>query len=235
MGQATKKDYVKLFYKDLPKKCDPKDFWGQVKRTVNGKPITQEQIDSIVKTVCIHLKFKKTDNLLDIGCGNGALSVLFLKKINSLVGVDFSEYLISVAKENFEEKPNYTFHIGDAYKFIANYKGKEKISKALCYGTFAYFNFRTAERMLCYLNKEYKNLQRIFLGNLPDKDRAAKFFYNNIDYSDQLNDAKSPIGIWRTKDEMKKLAADCGWKIEFHQMAEGFHGAHYRYDVLLTR
>jgi cyclopropane fatty-acyl-phospholipid synthase-like methyltransferase len=235
MGKTVKKDYVKLFYQELSQKCDPKDFWGQVKRTVNGKPFNKAQIDLIKKTIINHLKLKKTDSLLDIGCGNGALSALFLEKINSLVGVDFSEYLISIAKENFEKKPNHIFHLGDAYKFIVDYENKDKITKSVCYGTFAYFNFRTSEKMLSHLNKEYKNLARIFLGNLPDKDRAEKFFYNNIDYASQLNDSKSAIGIWRTKDEMKKLAASCGWKTKFHQMPQRFHGAHYRYDVLLTR
>lgn len=222
-------------HKEYPKSCDPKDFWGQVKRTVNGQPITQDQIDLIVDAICKGLLFNKSDNLLDIGCGNGALSVLFFNKLNSLIGIDFSEYLVSVAKENFEKQPNYTFHFGDAYEFITNYEGKGKITKALCYGVFSYFEQEKAEKTLSYLCKEYKNLTRVYIGNLPDKDRAEKFFYKDIDYKMLLQDPKSSIGIWRSKDEMIKLAADCGWQIEFHQLPEKFYSAHYRYDVILTR
>lgn len=235
MKPTNSKDYVKLFYQEQAQKCDPKDFWGQVKRTVNGNPITQDQINLIEETVCTQLQFKKTDNLLDIGCGNGALSVSFFDKINSLVGVDFSEYLIAVSKENFEKAPEYTFHLGDAYKFIVDYSEKEKITKALCYGTFAYFDAVTSEKMLSHLNTEYKNLTRIFIGNLPDKALADRFFYKDTDYTDQLDDPKSAIGLWRTKEEMTTLAESCGWKIQFHHMPENFHGAHYRYDVTLTR
>lgn len=235
MKDPESKDYVKLFYKELSKECDPKDFWGQVKRTVNGNPVTQDQIDLIEETVCRELQFTDSDTVLDIGCGNGALSVLFFPRIRSLVGVDFSEYLIAVAKENFEKSPDYTFHLGDALEFILDYKDKGKITKALCYGTFAYFSADVAEKMLLHLNKEYKNLTRIFIGNLPDKSLADRFYYNDVDYSGLLDDPKSAIGIWRTQEEMTRLAEECGWKIQFHRMPENFHGAHYRYDITLTR
>jgi hypothetical protein len=85
------------------------------------------------------------------------------------------------------------------------------------------------------LNKEYENLTKIYIGNMPDKDRAYKFYYKKIDYKNLLGNPQSSIGIWRNKEEMKKLAIECGWKIEFHQMPEEFYAAYYRYDVLLTR
>ena len=37
-----KKDYI---HKEYPKTCDPNDFFGQVKRTVNGQPISEEEIE----------------------------------------------------------------------------------------------------------------------------------------------------------------------------------------------
>ena len=49
--KKTMTDNTELtFYKEHPKTCDPEDFWGQVKRTVNGKPIPQAQIDMIVES-----------------------------------------------------------------------------------------------------------------------------------------------------------------------------------------
>ncbi len=235
MKRSAKTDYVKLHYKVLAKKCDPKDFWGQVKRTVDGKPLDQNQVNLIRSVAKQKLQLRKTDCLLDIGCGNGALSSLFFDSIGSLVGVDYSEYLVAVAKENFENVPRFTFHIGDANRFIARFKNKKTITKALCYGTFQYFSPLVSRKILMTLNSEYKNLDRIFLGNLPDKERAHQFYYKNIDYSDLLDDSKSPIGLWRTKDEFKKLAGECGWKVKFHQMPLEFHGAHYRFDAILTR
>ncbi len=235
MKKIKKQNYIDLFYKEQPKLCDPKDFWGQVKRSIDGKPISNNQITLIENAVCKGLDINESDIILDIGCGNGALSSLFFKKINKLVGVDFSEYLISVAKDNFEMKPDYTFYLSDAYNFIINYEHKEQITKALCYGTFAYFNFNVAEKILLHLNENYKNITKIYIGNLPDKEKAEKFYYKEIDYKDQIDDAQSPIGIWRSVGEMKELATKCGWNVKFHKMPKNFQGSHYRYDVILIR
>jgi cyclopropane fatty-acyl-phospholipid synthase-like methyltransferase len=222
-------------HKEFPKTRDPKDFWGQVKRTINGEPVSQAQIDLIVAAVCNGLILSKEDILLDIGCGNGALSAFFFDYVKKLIGVDFSEYLISVAKQNFEKPPNYIFNLGDAFEFISRQSNEIQITKMLCYGAFQYFGFEMTEKILVHLNREYKKLTRIYIGNLPDKDKADSFFYKDIDFKKLLNDPQTSIGIWRTKDEMTKLAHDCGWKITFHHMPQEFYASHYRYDVILTR
>jgi len=35
--------YPKFDYKEYPKTLDPDDVWGQVRRTVNGKPVSEDQ------------------------------------------------------------------------------------------------------------------------------------------------------------------------------------------------
>lgn len=222
-------------YKEFPKSCDPNDFWGQVRRTINGKPITQDQIDMIVATIEQNLIFDPKDILFDIGCGNGALSVLFFNKISGLVGIDYSEYLISVAIKHFEKKPNYTFHLGDAFDFIQSASDKDRFTKALCYGVFSYFENEKAQEILKNLSQTFPNLEKVYIGNLPDKDRANMFYYKDIDYVPLLGDNETCIGIWRSKDEMRMLAESSGWDIEFIQMPTEFFASHYRYDALLRR
>ena len=77
----NKKDHL---YKELPKKCDPKDFFGQVKRTVNGKPVSKKDIKLIVDAIKTNLLIEDEDHLFDIGCGNGALASLFFDDIKKL-------------------------------------------------------------------------------------------------------------------------------------------------------
>lgn len=223
-------------HKEFPKTKAADDFWGQVCRTVNGKPVSEKDIQSIVKAIENNLFFQPTDVLLDIGCGNGALSNYFFNKINGFLGVDFSEYLIQIAKDNFEKIPDYRFIYGDAAGFI--YSGEqqpERYTKMLCYGAFAYLPFEDAKLFLNGLNEKFINIEICFIGNLPDKDRANLFYPKNKDYYDILDNSDSPIGIWRTKQDMANLAADCGWKVDFHIMPNSFYAAHYRYDVTLTR
>src|SRR5579863_3993990 len=52
----------------------PNGYWQQVRRTVNGKPISETQIMLIVKAITIGLSLNTADIVLDLACGNGALS-----------------------------------------------------------------------------------------------------------------------------------------------------------------
>jgi len=61
-------------YTERPKQFERNDFWRQVRRTINGKPVDEAQIQLIVQQIVSVLCLVPTDRLLDIGCGNGALS-----------------------------------------------------------------------------------------------------------------------------------------------------------------
>ena len=101
------------FYKEHPKTCDADDFWGQVKRTVNGEPVSQEQIDMIIDAVVLGLELSEKDTLLDLCCGNGALSTLFFDRCQGGIGIDFSEYLVGIANDNFAKNGSREFFLGD--------------------------------------------------------------------------------------------------------------------------
>ena len=74
----------------------------------------------------------------------------------------------------------------------------------------------------------------VFIGNLPDKDRATEFYKKQADV-EELADSCSQIGIWRTCREFELLANDAGWKAKFSTMPAGFYASYYRYDALLSR
>ena len=88
-------------HKEFPKSVGRDEFWKQIKRTVNGKEVSEEDISNIVKQITNHILPNKEDHLLDLGCGNGALASNFFPSIGQYTGVDFSEYLLGVAQEFF--------------------------------------------------------------------------------------------------------------------------------------
>ena len=140
----NKKDYI---HKEYPKTCPPDDFFGQVKRTVNGKPISNKEIKMIVTAIKNGLNLKKEDVLFDLGCGNGALSVQLFSSIESYLGIDFSQYLIEIAKKNFE-KEKFKFEHGEANEYLENSSVNKLFTKGLCYGVFTYFEKEKAENIL---------------------------------------------------------------------------------------
>jgi len=223
------------FYKEYPKKCERDDFWGQVKRTVNGTPVSQEQIDLIISAIIDNLALTKNDFLLDLCCGNGALSSPIFNYCSGGLGVDFSEYLISVASEFFASPPREEYLLQDVVEFCTNPVSPEKFSKALCYGSFSYIGLSQAVQMLESLRKNFPNLQRIFIGNCPDKALLADFIGERDFIVGTELDPDSSIGIWRTENEFSKLAERAGWKIAFHRMPKQYYASYYRYDVVLER
>jgi len=223
-------------YKEHPKKCRSDDFWSQVKRTVNGQPVSQDQIDMIVEMVVTKLELNLKDNLLDLCCGNGALSTQFLKECNSIFGVDISEHLIKIANMYFAKKPNEIYVLGDVVDFCSNPISPESFNKAVCYGSFSYLDFNEAESVLKNLKRNFPNLDLFFIGNYPDKNYLTNFYGETVKIEKDLeNNPYSSIGIWRTPDEFISLANQCGWKAEVSKMPDNFYASYYRYDAILSR
>ncbi|NNJ93941.1 MAG: class I SAM-dependent methyltransferase [Halobacteria archaeon] len=223
------------FYKEHPKTCEPDDFWGQVKRTVNGQPVSQEQIDMIVDAVVSGLALDSDDTLLDLCCGNGALSTLLFSRCRGGLGVDFSEALISIANSYFESPPEQAYILQDVVMFCENPTTPDKFTKILCYGSFPFIEHDRSELLLRLLKDNFANAENVFIGNCPDKEQMSRFYGDQPVERGIENDPASPIGIWRTEKEFVEMAERCGWQAEIHKMPEKYYAAHYRYDVILSR
>jgi len=221
-------------YKEFPKTMSAGDFWRQIKRTVNGEPVSEEQIAMIVTAIEQSLQLKPEDQLLDLACGNGALSRYFFDQCSGFLGVDLSEVLIDVARRYFGQDGR-EFLLADVGDYILAEKHPKRFTKVLCYGSFSYFPEQTARAVLTRLHRDFVRVEKIFLGNLPDLALQHLFYNDGLDHSAELKNADSLIGVWRSEDEMRQLAQDCGWHAAISRMPPAFYASHYRYDVLLTR
>lgn len=221
------------FYKEHPRTCDPLDFWGQVKRTVNGKPISQAQIDLIVAATIRNLEIDASDVLLDLCCGNGALTTYFFALCHGGLGVDYSEYLIEIAKKYFVKRPEERFLLEDVVSFAKDAPEPEQFTKALCYGSFQYLPQQAAFELLSHLRRRFSGLRRLVIGNLPNKDRMQKYYRDGGCSPGMESSPDTPIGIWRSSAEFAQLAEGAGWHCTIECMPKEFYAAHYRYDAIL--
>ncbi|MGO8740040.1 class I SAM-dependent methyltransferase [Rhodoblastus sp.] len=227
--------FSKSDYKEFPKALARDDLWGQVRRTVHGKPVSDEQIAMIVDAIRQGLQLQPTDAVLDLACGNGALASAFFAECAALHGVDSSEYLIEIANERFAIPGKTSFEVDDAAHYVANAPDAGRFTKVLCYGSFTYFSETDAAGVLDGLARRFFNVRRVMIGNLPDADRAHLFYPEGKGYAGELKDPKAQIGVWRSEAELRDLASDCGWKLEIMTMPPDFYAAHYRFDAILTR
>ena len=222
------------FYKEFPKSCAPDDFWGQVRRTVNGEAISTDQIQLIVDAVVIGLKLNKEDKLLDLCCGNGALSHRIFNQCRGGLGVDYSQYLIEIAKKHFAYDPRFQYKLGDVVEYVEQAWQERSFNKAFCYGSAQYLGWQKTHDLLQGMRKNFPNLERFFIGNLPDRDRIADFFDGREYPSGIEDDSNSDLGRWWSRDEFSRISEQTGWHVSFRQMPASFYAAHYRFDAVLT-
>lgn len=221
-------------YDSHARRCDRNDIWTQVKRTVNGRPLPQEQISLIIETVAEMLELSPSDVLLDICCGNGALTHHWFARCAGGVGIDASPYLIEVANERFASGTTDRYIATEALSHIRASTGRSDFTKAVCYGSLQYFSRERAGELLAAINGRYPRLERLVVGNIPDLDRAAHFFSEGIPDASTLASPRSQIGVWYSEAEFGDLAWNAGWHCRVRRMPECFHAAHYRFDAILT-
>lgn len=220
-------------YNEHAKQCSPTDFLGQMRRTVNGEAIDAHQVEMIVERITAGLNLAPEDMVLDLCCGNGALSDRIFSRSAGGVGVDIGDYLIELATKYFNGA-NREFVVSDVVDYVRAESNPGRFTKVLCYGSFAYLSKENALELLSVVRERFPKIERFFIGNLPDKDRMNDFYYDRTYVEGLEDDSDSHIGVWRTDREFVDLAEEVGWRAEISRMPKAFYAAHYRYDVTLS-
>lgn len=215
--------------------CAPDDFRGQIRRTVNGTPIAKAQIDMILAALRNGLQLQNHDNLLELACGNGSLSVELFDTCQGYQGTDISEYLISIAQQHFERQTSHIFHVQSGVEYVDLEPNPERFTRALCYAGFQYFSDADARHILATLHERFSKLERMFIGNMPDRARAHNFYTDRIPSEEDLNNHETALGVWRTQEAFFSIADAAGWQVTVSLMPADFYATHYRFDALLTR
>lgn len=226
------KDFSRYDYEERAAKQDPNDYWGQVRRTINGKPVGEDQIRLIYDAIKQGLDLEHRDKFIDVGCGNGALTYRFSDNVSKILGIDRSEYLISVARESFQAS-NIEFKTGDALSALKSVKCIDEYTKVLLYGVFSFFDDELALSFFKYITNK-TNIKKIFIGNVRDRSLAEKFYKRAVSTS-ELDNNKSSMGIWRSRDYFIEICDQLNWNVEFSKMPKEFYANEYYYDVCMYR
>jgi SAM-dependent methyltransferase len=209
------------------------EYWRQVRRTVNGEPIAEAQIKLIVNAIVTGLSLAQTDVVLDLACGNGALSSYLFQKCAELVGVDMSPYLIEIAAKDFARSPNYRFCADDIVSYLMHERNTSIFTKALIYGAFQYLSRDDGLSALKTLKQRFSAVTRVFIGNLPNRRRVDLFYRDRTPTEIELNDHEARLGVWYSPEEFQALAEAAGWHASFSYMPADFYASSYRFDVTL--
>ena len=227
-------EFPKWDYQEYPKTLPRDDFWGQTRRTIMGRRISETEVRLLVDHIREALLLQPSDILLDLGCGNGALAARLFDDCAGYRGVDLSAYLIEIANEYFERAPGYLFALGDVADYARSVGSPGMFTKILCFAVLQYLPPETVGSLLETVTTRFRGVRRIVFGNLPDRARARLFFRDGHEEA-QIDRHESQIGRWWSPDEMRALAASHGWDVAVTRMPVDFFNASYRFDAVLTR
>ncbi len=148
------------------------------------------------------LKLKKSDKVLDLGCGTGRWTIPISKKCKNIVGVDMSEEMLAVAKSKSEGLKN--------LKFV-----KHNLSRKLPFrnGSFD------------------KVLVRLVVGHIRNVDRFFGEVYRVLKkggafvYDDVIDDTKKPFKL-KYPNLLKKVHLSGHQVYSFTDIDENVHALH---------
>lgn len=227
---ASGSDYL---HKEYPKQFAKDDFWKQIKRTVNGESVSEADIELIVDQVARFLELHEDDHLLDLGCGNAALGSRFVDRVRRYTGVDFSDFLLEVAREFFQRHDKTQYILSDIRQTNRYVPEATSANKVLIYGCISYLSKPEVRALLRDVKQSLRGLNTIFVGNVADRSKASEFFAARQVADFSLDDPQSPIGVWWDQAEFIALGAELGFSTQCVSMPNDFYGGSYRFDVVL--
>lgn len=220
-------------YDIRPMKCGRKDYWDQVRRTINGKPIPSDQITLMENLIKKELALNNNDCVLDLCCGNGRLGVAFFDEISSYVGVDQSKCLIDIANSDFAIAPDFIFINDNVVNYLENEEESYAYTKCLIYGSIQYLTSYEVRKTFEILFTRFINIDRVFISPIPDRSKGETFFHN--DSSPNLDDNTAATGRWINRQDFKQTLESIGFLCELKDLPSDHYQYETRFSAVITR
>jgi len=206
----------------------------QVGKTINGVDINSQQLGYIVDSIVEALKINKHDMVIDLCCGNGLITKSVSVNAMEIIGIDFSERLIDVAKEKSNsDNINYiASNVLNLPDSILNLTSKFYIYEALQHLTSEMFS-----ELLDELNTIARPV-KLFVGSVPDKEKLWDYYDTEEKkqfYLQREKENRPHMGVWWTRDEVRTIAENSRFNVAFFDQNPLLYTAYYRFNCLLEK
>ena len=228
-----------------------KDFWGkfpdqfakdefikQVGKTVQGQPISSEQLDQLILEVVQKLDLKADDVVLDLCCGNGLITSAIAKKCQSIFGVDFSKPMIEIAREYHNSINTKYLNMSVLDITLENLQSTKSFTKIYMYEGLQYFQEDQLSHLMQALLALSSERVIILFAGVPDMDKIREFYdtpERQLEYETRKRQGTEAVGTWWEKSFIRQVCGDYGLQCDFLSQHQLSHTAHYRFDVRIKR
>jgi SAM-dependent methyltransferase len=226
----------KRFWNEYPLTFDEADFLRQVCHTIDGRPYTPAQFDTMVDAIRHEFRLGPMSSLLDVCCGNGAVTAKLALHCQQAVGIDFSTPLIDVARK-FHGADNTRFLDLDARELTSIDLPGAPFDKVMMYGALQHFDVEDLDRLLSAFLRHGSADRTILLGGVPDKARLHRLF----DTPDKLTlhrtfqqEGRDVIGTWWDTNAIRDACRRFGLDCRIDDESSDRPGGHYRFDAWIS-
>lgn len=228
----------KAFWEAYPRRYGEREFRKQVGRTANGGvPTPEPELERVVEETVARLELGPGDRLLDLCCGNGFLTRRLGEVAGSVVGVDFSEPMLELARR-FHGADNVAYRSGSVLELDAALTGLDPFSRVAMLESLHYFEPPRLRPLLEGLLAHTTEESAWFFSGVPDARRKDAFFdtpERRAEHERRKAAGTDGMGHWWDGDEIEAVAASLGLECRILPQSPDLHTAYYRFDVLVRR
>lgn len=199
---------------------------GRISRHGKSLPLT-ELANYIVQKIDLN----PNDKLLDVCCGNGALSWLLAQNVGEFTGVDLSAKQIERARQMYPE--------GNWQQLAAENLGalNKRYNKITLNFSFQYFTSnRQAMAVLRAMRLCASDDAQLLITDIPDVNFWHLYYPNTksrLRWLFQKLTGKESMGKFWQQQKLAELCQKAGFEAVFIQQPDHFPYAWYRFDCLL--
>jgi ubiquinone/menaquinone biosynthesis C-methylase UbiE len=210
------------------------DAWTQVGRIVKTPDKQDEAMQKIAEHIAELLQLQKTDNVMDVCCGNGLVTSFVSSYCSSVTGVDFSEELITQAKNNF---PNLYFYNADVLNQQQLQNGAQLYDAIYLYFSFQYLeSFDKGLQAIVNLLAMIKPGGKLLIGDIPDRARFFVYYHSSSrlwQLFKQFLLNRNDMGKFWSEEEMLLICQKLNVRGSYLKQPPHMPHAHYRFDFVI--
>jgi 2-polyprenyl-3-methyl-5-hydroxy-6-metoxy-1,4-benzoquinol methylase len=174
------------------------------------------------ETVAEFIGDKRYNNVLDMPCGNGFISLKNSKQFNALTLVDFSENMIALAKQIAEQEKvtHVSFYCGDIFETNFN---NEEFDLIISLGILAHID--DVDKFLNYIQSKVKKGGAIIIQNTNSNHFYSKLIRLYLGVRKLLGKDKytlNKVPASRVENSFKNARFSCQKVFRYNQSFIGF-------------
>ncbi len=216
--------------------AEPGEFAKQVKRTICGRPMGDEQITISAEVARSALNLDQSDVLLDLCCGNGLVTVRLAETCRFVYGVDYASDLIELARRHYAAANIRYIHCDAAELTVAQLDGVRPSKIAMIAG-LQYFTVANLERLLATIARLTGGAAPMFFSDIPDVDHLYDFYdtpERRAWHAQQEKIGTEPMGTWWSRTDLEQIFHSSGYTADFRDQEPHRYAAYYhRFDLLV--